>query len=154
MSHSPISFKTIDGQVELVEALKSKLSFAMVWVYTGLFTLFYALLCYFISIFLDLEINKYKYAVMQTVGYSKKQITIHLIMNKLVQLIMGLFLAQLITTGMGAATKIGILTNSIIALTIIVGIWYLAWGKIANLEITKIIAENDSKIEKEVYENL
>ncbi|WP_159633122.1 hypothetical protein [Erysipelothrix anatis] len=140
LNYSPISYKTIDGQVELVEALKSKLSFAMVWVYTGLFTLFYALLCYFISIFLDLEINKYKYAVMQTVGYSKKQITIHLIMNKLVQLIMGLFLAQLITTGMGAATKIGILTNSIIALTIIVGIWYLAWGKIANLEITKIIA--------------
>lgn len=77
---------------------------------------------------------------MQTVGYSKKQITIYLIMKKLIQLMMGLFLVQLITTGMGAATQIGILTNSIIALTIIAGIWYLAWGKIENLEITKIIA--------------
>ena len=140
MNFSPISFKTIDGQKELAEALESKLSYAMVWVYIGLFTMFYALLCYFISIFLDLEISKYKYAVMQTVGYSKKQITIYLIMKKLIQLMMGLFLAQLITTGMGAATQIGILTNSIIALTIIAGIWYLAWGKIENLEITKIIA--------------
>ncbi|WP_159649270.1 hypothetical protein [Erysipelothrix aquatica] len=137
---SPISFKTIDGQKELAESLKSKLSYAMIWVYIGLFTMFYALLCYFISIFLDLEISKYKYAVMQTVGYSKTQITIHLIMNKLIQLMMGLFLAQFITTGMGAATKIGILTNSILALTIIVGIWYLAWRKIENLEITKVIA--------------
>ncbi|WZU00708.1 hypothetical protein MGH68_14395 [Erysipelothrix sp. D19-032] len=117
------------GKKNLREALESKLSYAMVWVYIGLFTMFYALLCYFISIFLDLEISKYKYAVMQTVGYSKKQITIHLIMKKLIQLMMGLFLARLITTGMGAATQIGILTNSIIALTIILSVFGILRGE-------------------------